>query len=127
MRSGDYHFAAAIRHIGDFVTQGHYVVNCWLGEDEYAEINCVPEEVVHTRWADQQLCGREVYFLFYVRLSFRRGTDDGTMSTPYARDEVSMEAARARHHRLREATGVAPARNFDALAPFGSSSQMSGS
>merc|ERR1712051_760780 len=71
MRSGEYHFCAAIRHQGALPTSGHYLTNCWLGGDAYVEINCAPKR--HRRLSWHQFCngiGEEVYILVYARMSY---------------------------------------------------------
>ena len=50
MRSGDYHFAAVVRHRGKRTDGGHYLTTCWIGGDRYSEINCLP--VGHQREID---------------------------------------------------------------------------
>ena len=94
MRSGDYHFAAVVRHRGKRTDGGHYLTTCWIGGDRYSEINCLP--VGHQREVDWQSASRgavrrEAYLLFYERVSFRDGVGDGREATPYARDLVSLD------------------------------------
>ena len=91
LRSGDYHFAAAIRHQGDTPQSGHYLMNRWLGESRYAEINCLPPGERRIRWEDVQVQGKEVYILAYVRLALREGVGDGSVDTPYKRDRTATE------------------------------------
>ena len=93
MRSGDYHFAGAVRHVGSSVHEGHYISNCWLGGNDYAEINCAPCEAKRFDWSGMAGIGRQVYILIYVRMSFRDVVGDGSEATPYARYAASVHLA----------------------------------
>ena len=89
MRSGDYHFAAVVRHQGQHIRSGHYCINVWVGGGDYAEINCAPPRIQRLRWEDMQHTvgiQKEAYVLIYVRNEFRDNVGDGSEATPYTRD-----------------------------------------
>ena len=92
MRSGDYHFAAVVRHQGTHIYSGHYCVNVWLGGGAYAEVNCIPPRFQRSTWEELQNTSdmqKEAYILIYVRTRFRENVGDGSEATPYTRDAQS--------------------------------------
>ena len=100
LRSGEYHFAAAVQHQGHSLGAGHYVTTVWEGANEdgdryreYGDDNLGPIR----RWIELpgQRLKRDAYVLVYVRTRFwgdRVG--DGSESTPYLRDGATLDVAR---------------------------------
>ena len=113
MRSGDYHFAAGVRHQGAHSRAGHYYVNLWLGEDKYAEVNCLPSISRRLSWRELKNSTnvkKDIYILVYVRLQFRENVSDGSEATPYKRDDRSENLLqnRFRGERRSDSVGHAP-------------------
>ena len=122
MRSGDYHFAAAVRHQGDHSRAGHYYVNLWLGEDGYAEVNCLPPESRRLSWVElksSRNIKKDVYILVYVRLGFREHASDGSEATPYKRDDGSEKLLQHRFRGERRSDSSDHARQHGQVASVG--------
>ena len=99
MRSGEYHFAAAVQHVGVSLGEGHYVATVWEGAQ--AGVDCyrtysdsrVGETVAWDALGFEQLKAG-VYILVYVRTRFwNDGVGDGSERTPYERDGATLEVA----------------------------------
>ena len=100
MRSGEYHFAAALQHEGPSIDRGHYVATVWegaeAGADRYREYR---DEDVRDSCARDALPFKrlqaDAYVLVYVRSRFwSDGVGDGSERTPYLRDRTSLAVAR---------------------------------
>ena len=115
LRSGPYHFASVIRHVGDRCDQGHYIATCWRGGDEYTVYDDAILTPVTWQATAAEDAQRQAYVLIYVRARFWQGVAcDGTEETPYERDEASKAATQRRtSHNLvaasdESASGPAP-------------------
>jgi len=107
LRSGPYHFAAAVLHHGASTKSGHYTALCWegqwAGEDRYRWYNddavsgsMTWREVWRTNFGGASI-GSAAYFLVYVRTKFwGDAVGDGSESTPYKRDAEAVAVAKSR-------------------------------
>ena len=131
LRSGQYRFAALIRHSGAGLGSGHYTSHVLLGESSagasvYAYCNDDATVLTHS-WP--QLAVRQVqqeaYILVYHRAqAYQHAHDDGTRSTPYRRERQS-EVVCSQGVPAQPGTAVASSSRQSQPGPSASSSSSS--
>ena len=96
LRSGQYRFAAVIRHSGTGLRSGHYTSHILLGESHagaFVYAHCNDDATVSMQsWAQLAVrqVQREAYILVYHRAqSYQHAHGDGTHCTPYRRERQS--------------------------------------
>ncbi len=95
LRSGPSVLTSVIQHLGEKANEGHFLATCSLGEARYAEYD--DEKVCEKTFGDlqQESVRRSVYVLLYVReAAWGEGVADGSESTPYTRDALSLDMLR---------------------------------
>ena len=103
MRTGEYHFAGVILHIGPGRNSGHYQAVTWHGDDRYWQYDD-DKSVKPLKWSELETASiqSQSYMLIYVRTRFWQGVaGDGSEVTPYAREPHSLSCLRgagSSHH-----------------------------
>ena len=103
MRTGEYHFAGVILHIGPGRNSGHYQAVTWHGDDRYWLYDD-DKSVKPLKWfeLETESIQSQSYMLIYVRTRFWQGVaGDGSEVTPYAREPHSLSCLRgagSSHH-----------------------------
>eukprot|EP00973_Karenia_brevis_P030079 4145924-Karenia_brevis.AAC.1 len=95
LRSGPYHFLAAVLHHGLRTNEGHFTTLCWLGGDEYVKYNDEKpvERATWNRHVASAATQRDVYLLMYMRAGYWEGLPrTGVESTPYVREVPPVES-----------------------------------
>jgi hypothetical protein len=98
LRTGKYHLAGVIQHVGHTADMGHYVCTMWLGQDKYALYDDeLPVQEKTWSYLTQPDVRSQAYVLLYVRGEpLDPDVVDGTERTPYVRDRHSLELSQRR-------------------------------